>query len=184
MSFDVDRYGPAVSRLWQIAAPYPLTPTQPVVAARQSLAALDHQQLFGDAPIADRTMADACLAGLWLWFDFLDESHTISQSIETTTGSFWHGIMHRREPDWGNAKYWFARVGKHPVYGELTAALSGIDQAAEHGLNGAWSAAKFVDLCERAASEEGPLEAFCRQVQVVEWQLLFDFCYRQSVGQR
>ena len=46
-------------------------------------------------------MAACCLCGLWLLHDFLDESHSLSQEITTDTGSYWHGIMHRREPDYG-----------------------------------------------------------------------------------
>ena len=49
-------------------------------------------------------MASACLAGLWLYHDYLDESHAVSQSIHTPAGSYWHGLMHRREPDFANPK--------------------------------------------------------------------------------
>lgn len=129
MNFATENYGPTVTSLLATAAPYPLTPQRPVASVREALAALDSAAIFGEAKITDREMADACLSGLWLWFDFLDASHTISQNIETLTGSYWHGIMHRREPDWGNAKYWFARVGRHPIYDDLAIAAQGIDGA-------------------------------------------------------
>ncbi len=58
-----------------------------------------------------------CAAGLWLRFDVLDESHSISQQDEGDPDhDFWHAIMHRREPDAWNSKYWWRRVGSHPVH--------------------------------------------------------------------
>ena len=46
------------------------------------------------------------VAGIWLYVDDLDRSHTISQSLDTVEGSLWHAIMHRRESDFSNSKYW------------------------------------------------------------------------------
>src|SRR5690606_33004536 len=62
------------------------------------------------------------VAGLWLYVDELDRSHQASQRIETPTGSFWHAIMHRREGDVSNSKYWFRRTGKHPAMSRITVA--------------------------------------------------------------
>jgi hypothetical protein len=50
----------------------------------------------------------------------IERSHSISQNIENLEGSFLHGMMHRREGDFSNAKYWFRRVGNHPVIEQLT----------------------------------------------------------------
>lgn len=71
-----------------------------------------------------RGVAARCFtAGLLLYWDFAEESHQISQTMEgrgnPRTADYWHGIMHRREPDAGNAGYWFRRVGDHPVLRQL-----------------------------------------------------------------
>lgn len=68
-------------------------------------------------------------SGLLLLWDFLDDSHEISQTMEgkgsPRTADYWHGIMHRREPDAGNASYWFRRVGSHPAFDHLGSQLMG-----------------------------------------------------------
>src|SRR5688572_32618825 len=83
---------------------------------RSALTALSESNLFDPGRARDEAMARCCLAGLWLAFDFLDESHRISQDIETPSGSYWHGIIHRREPDYANSKYWFRRAGRHAIF--------------------------------------------------------------------
>jgi len=153
---------------------------------------------FAHATLVDIEMADCCLAGLWLLHDFLHESHAISQRIETASGSFWHAIMHRREGDFGNAKYWFRHVGYHDVFdplGERAEELIGRHhlQDASEGVaaltnDGDWrfSPTAFVDLVESV--ERGPSAAdnrtrdLCLDLQQAEWELLFDHCYRAAVG--
>ncbi len=115
---------------------------------------------------------EAALAGLYLYFSCLDQSHEIAQSIDTPEGAYWHGIMHRQEPDPANAAYWFRQIPSHPIFPDLARAAHTI------GLTeGPWDSIKFVDICERARRQPGsPLERMALETQRAEWQLLFDYC--------
>ena len=91
-----------------------LGPGRPNQAVFPLLKKLTVDQAFTPNQVQNHAQAQACLAGLWLYHDFLDESHRISQDLPGSEGSYWHGLVHRREPDFGNAKYWFRRLGQHP----------------------------------------------------------------------
>lgn len=95
-------------------------------------------------------------AGLWLYVDDLDRSHTVSQSIETKTGSYWHGIMHRREGDFSNSRYWHNRAAGHPL---LLAKPDGL-----------------VGEVERAEGQDTPELV---EKQRAEWVALFEWCASQ-----
>jgi hypothetical protein len=177
-SFDPANYGEVVANLLADDRLPELGPGQPNQAAEARLRSLRIETLFGQRKIVDRQLAQCCLSGLWLWHDFLDESHRISQEIETPEGSYWHGIMHRREPDYGNAKYWFRRVGKHPVM----AALAATPEARRLASAPTWDPYAFVDLCQAVESGSDPRNQLAREVARSEWQLLFDYCYRGAVG--
>jgi hypothetical protein len=104
-----------------------------------------------------------CLSGLWLIAGDIHRSHSISQDLGSVEGSFLHGIMHRREKDFGNAKYWFRRVGSHPVFGQIKAESGG-----EYG-----DPFEFVDQCQNALRSGDPSEIDrCVQAQWIEWQSL------------
>src|SRR6478609_5041593 len=60
---------------------------------------------------APRFTRELSRAAILLWHDHFDAAHEIAQDIENANGSFLHGILHRREPDYMNARYWFRRVG-------------------------------------------------------------------------
>ncbi len=182
-----DRYGAACGELLATIESCELGPGRPVSAAREQLARLDHATLAAGRDVHSSRMADCCLSGLWLAFNYLDESHNLSQEIETPSGSFWHGIMHRREPDYENAKYWFRRVKQHPVYALLAAEVvrwsesSGVaDVTSRLTAHGKWDPYALVDLCESAAERQPEWAPICCHVGWLEWQLLFDYCYTQA----
>src|SRR5438874_1821102 len=63
--------------------------------------------------------------GLFYAVDALDAAHRIFQEGEDDLGAYWHGMMHRREGDFDNARYWFRRAGALPFFAALHGAASG-----------------------------------------------------------
>ncbi len=93
-------------------------------------------------------------AGLWLYVDDLERSHAISQGIDSATGSFWHGIMHRREGDFSNSRYWMRRAAGHPLLEVLQPDALVDAVALSNGRN-------LPELVER---------------QRAEWKAVFEWC--------
>jgi hypothetical protein len=123
--------------------------------------------------------AEASIAGLLLLAGCWDESHEVSQEIGSKEGSYWHGIVHRMEPDAGNAGYWFRRVGVHPIFPELHCRALEIvkRQDLRRELKGAWDPFLFIDWCEDARRAPGSeLERAMVEIQRAEWDLLFEWC--------
>lgn len=194
--FDPQTYGPVFAPLLTTDRRRPLDAGRPdpsAVAALKKLSvavAFAHvTSEYGQQQPADADMAACCLAGAWLVHDHLDESHQFSQAIDTTSGSFWHAILHRREGDFSNAKYWFRHVGQHSVFDSLgqraaeLAAVRGAETAIKKLItNGAWDPFAFVDLCQAATGGQTDARELCLDIQQAEWELLFEHCYRAAVG--
>jgi hypothetical protein len=113
------------------------------------------------------------LVGCW------DESHELSQGIESCEGSYWHAIAHRIEPDSSNAGYWFRRVGEHPTFAELHRRASEILERrhAPWELKPAWDPFLFIKWCDEARQAPGSdKEQAALKIQRAEWDLLFEWC--------
>ncbi|HEY0456161.1 MAG TPA: hypothetical protein VGE41_07270 [Verrucomicrobiae bacterium] len=175
--------GDALSDLLSTPEPPMLGPqkrpgTKSVTELDKLLSPILEQRKF---PEMNQALIRSCI---YLWHDHLDESHTISQGIENADGSYLHAIMHRREPDYWNSKYWFRRVGKHPSLkkmGENTAGMLKHDQelAGKLLVGGTWAAMAFVDECERAAKlpVSGARVEILRLIQGYEFTVLLKhFC--------
>ena len=159
-----------------------------------ALASSSLDDLFQGKSVKNTTFGEAIKSGLLLWNDALDESHTISQELGNQTGSYWHGIMHRREPDYSNSKYWFGRVGTHPIFPALreralailkeipnpSDALANIAQTIE--ADGNWDAYQFIDWCQAAENgSDTDVTRFLQQVQAEEIKLLLAYSYQHAV---
>jgi hypothetical protein len=173
-TFDFAAFGSAATSLVGQRQPA-LGPGSPDLAAKPALDALTVKHLFGGKAVRDTDMARCCIAALWLHHDFLEESHKISQEISTAEGIYWHAIMHRREPDPGNSKYWFRRVGAHPILDQLAKELR------ESQFYDYTSPFDFIDFCERVRGTGSEEEFVARGVQLLEWVLLFEHCGKQAI---
>ena len=126
-------------------------------AARQRLRAASPPRLFAGA-----RAPEMAVCGLYVYFSCFEEAHAIAD-VETAEGFYWHGIVHRREPNAESAAYWFRQLGAHPIFPMLAVA----DPFA------------FIEMCEQARLQPGSeMETRARVVQRAEWQLLFDYCAR------
>jgi hypothetical protein len=120
--------------------------------------------------------AHAVKAGLLLWNDDLDGCHKIAQDLPDEFGAYLHGIMHRREPDFGNSKYWFRKVGEHPLFPQLHAAArellggtAGLEDYRKALTSGkTWDPYRMIDWCESAGEEREV--SFLRALQAIEIQ--------------
>jgi hypothetical protein len=169
MRFDSASYGPEVASILALGR-------GSCDRARQILKSKTAESLF---PMS--ASPQGAMAGLWLYFSCFDEAHGVAQNLETQEGSFWHGILHREEPDAANAAYWFRRVGQHPVFPVLRDAAEEILNAhsVSFRVQDTWNPTAFIDFCETARQEPASeAEKVAMEIRNAEWQILFEHCAR------
>jgi hypothetical protein len=132
----------------------------------------------------ERLLPDTSLlkGALHLWNDNLTRAHEIAQEIATQTASYLHGVMHRREPDYGNSKYWFRKVGNHPNFPSVRKAAIELvpdslrDRREEMERSPRWDPFRMVDWCEEAEGKTDPVARFLCFLQAREIELLVGAC--------
>ena len=183
MKFDTAQYGPEVARVLALDGNgerlFPLVGGE--CSSEEARVLLQSARAAEWFPGAEEPAA--AMAGLWLYFSCFEEAHQLAQSSKTAEGELWHAIVHRQEPDPGNAAYWFRHAGPHAIFAKLAAeAVRILERFPDAEFRaGRWDSYAFIQFCERARLQPGSAqESAAREIQRAEWQLLFDHCARRA----
>lgn len=119
-------------------------------------------------------------AGLLLHHGQWEEAHRVAQDLETPEGSFWHGIIHRLEPDPANAAYWFRRTGRHAVFPSLRAAVREIEARYPRcrlKMGRDWDPLGWIDFWESARRDKAAEDwRMAADIDRAEWGILYQYC--------
>ncbi|MFD0671551.1 hypothetical protein [Cohnella sp. GCM10027633] len=169
----------------------PLTPQHawhPGLA--RDIAALSEESLAGSFPDG-KLSAPAWKAALHLWNDDLEAAHELVQELRSPTGSVLHGIVHRREGDYDNARYWFVRSGDHPAYHGLQARATALLEQAKQPAGklspalasmqgqGSWNPSLFANAIEihetTMNGDDAGLRELLERLQQLELEAMLRF---------
>ncbi len=169
--------------------PRPLTRLvkgKPIAKGRQAVVELSEKDLGGAKNSKSLPLIQAAL---YLCFDCFEEAHNIANDHEGTVAGNWlHAIVHRREPDASNSKYWYHRVaapakvftaiGKEALdlLGKVPAPeLESLAKKMEKSKS--WEPESFVDLCDkyREKGPQSPAYQLLARVQEIEWRGLAEY---------
>lgn len=143
------------------------------------------RELFHPEKIKDENFASAVVSGLLIWNDCEEEAHSLAQNIPTSEGSYFHAIIHRREPDIWNSGYWFGKVGEHPVFPLI---YDFIAQNFSENLKSRilkkdrWDPELFNKVVEEAQKTGNPADSELTKIQHAELLFLIAHSYRHTIG--
>ena len=137
--------------------------------------------LSGGKEITDRKIFALVRGALLFAVDALDAAHKIFQDEPGNLGSYWHGMMHRREGDFDNARYWFRRAGRLPIFEKMHEAATEV--SANMARQATWDAYLLTGMCEQAKFGDTEAVKECVVLQRVEFEQMLGYCWRQSVKQ-
>ena len=137
----------------------------------------DESALTSEQKVGDAQTFTLIRGALLYALDDLDGAHGFFQDVPGDLAGYWHGMLHRREPDFENARYWFRRAGTLPFFDELHSRAA--KQSADMAKQPSWDPYLFTGQCEQARHGETESLSELRDLQRAEFDVAFDYTWRQ-----
>jgi hypothetical protein len=80
----------------------------------------------------------------------LSQAHRIVQAMSTTDAAYIHGVIHRVDDDFDNARYWFRGARVHPAAAEMYRRASASSPTMSQSAG--WDPILVTDLLEKSRS--------------------------------
>jgi hypothetical protein len=172
---------------------------RPSEPAKRHLAELDDAKLLNIGSPANKEMAAAVRAMLYLWNGWLEECTVTAKAAGEKERAYLAALCQRHLGQPAQAKEQFRAVETHPVYEALAkVAVQAIKDAEPIAdkrisrfkqimeIDPVWEAYAFVDLYELARADKLDRIAheLVRNLQCREWETLFAYCYEGATGQK
>ena len=177
----MSRYSDYVQRLLlherTLDEPLPKEPTDYELVIR--LREADDAKIFGGAEFLPTAPVALVRAGLFYYHNALEDSHKQAAKGAGDIAAYWHGMVHRREGDFENARYWMRRAGEQPVFQEMQARAS--DGAPHMARQSNWDPFLFTHRSEQYKYGEHEYKKEIGHLQKVEFAVMFDYVWRQCI---
>ena len=157
--------------------PLPTEPTdyELVIRIREA----DDAAILGGANSLPGAPLPLLRAGLFYYHNAIADSHREAARDEGDLAAYWHGMVHRREGDFDNARYWMRRAGEQPVFQEMQGRVH--DGAPNMARQSNWDPFLFINLCEQYKYGEHEYKKEIGALQRVEFAVMFDYVWRRCV---
>ena len=142
-------------------------------------------QFFNDnvePTIKDTKYGQLFYAGLLMAQDYIWEAHEIVQDYPEEEASWWHAFMHRMEGDYGNAGYWYRRLGQSEHYPSLLSAVQNLEFKTRASEVLEWAEWDPYQLNKMIDTAKGEFREELHDIHRLECLLLLKICYLKAIN--
>ena len=138
---------------------------------QQTTAAKEHEISRADGPQTSCARSLLLLAA-----GDLDQAHRMVQEMSTPDAAYIHGVIHRIDDDFNNARYWFRSARIHPADAEMyRRAAASSPTVARHSI---WDPVLVTDMVE--TSRTAGVTEELRVILTIEFEELLQFLWNTT----